>query len=261
MMGVLARLHLICTRVAVITASIYNSFVLHFKLEPSMESPMNEWETWIGKLENNLEIPQEVLWQDSMDVVDLNNQKAIDCLNRALERTDNTDDLGEEIEMDESRDISAALVYRPPSTHTTPIKPHTSSSSIVAKTESMAVVASRSEKQHVAPKPAKVQPSLDSTLVQTKDKSKEKLKHKHGEKMKEKQKDKSSSSNSLFALSGLRPSPKLKDKEWSKDKSSSRLRSTEGETKKRKKNTDVISDEIDDLFGLLTPDNKKHKGH
>lgn len=251
MMAVLSRLHLLCTRLAVIAGNVYNLLYKHFQCNENISTILNnQWTKWIGSLKSELEIPEEVVWQDIPKMEDSKNQQEIDALNRALERTKESDDLGEALQMDEddSNDIASNLIYRPPSTPSKPVKVFSSpekhgpaATSLDSKPKGVGNV-DRLPSSSLSPTP-----SHDPLKI--KEKSKDKLRDKHKVKSSEKVKEKKSSSSAVVSSKDHK-----KDKERTKEKSKDRE-----ESKKRKVQASTLDDEIDDLFGLLTPTNKKPK--
>jgi hypothetical protein len=255
MMAVLSRLHLLCIRFSVIIGSVYNSLSKHFSIDHSVKDLLkNDWELWTGELNNLLEIPEEVEWQDFVSETDSKNQEAIDSLNRDLERANDTDDLGEAIAMeaDDSPLISSSLLYNPTAS---PLKP--SSSILASKSAPIVPKAITTNSPSTNSRPMSIPSASKQSLSE---KHKEKLKEKHKDKkLKEKRKEKSSSSSSAHSPLAA-PSAHEKHKSHNKDKKRTQdLPPAREETKKRKSNSSQIEDEIDDLFGLLTPDTKKSK--
>ena len=270
MMAVFARLTILLSRAAYACATAYNSITQFCNTDPASLPTIAKWDFFVGPVDRELEVPDNVQWEDlakKMSVEENENQKEIDKLNLKLQQRaeEDEDDLGEELD--------EALIYKPvPSTKPVqPVLPSPKPVSVTPKpTIPPKVPEKKLESKHIA-----TSSQLDiKHKDKSKDKVKEKLKEKHVEKEKqkikvlEKPKVKVDEEDDDFGLLWQAPKAnqvskkKDKEKERHKDKASGPKNGNElDESKKRKKQVSAASDDIDDIFGLLTPKSKKSKHH
>jgi len=328
-MSIFARLYLICTRVAVICATLYNRIFESSQWNEVCEGGTcsEEWDRLTGTFQQSLVVPDEVTWPDTLlSTIKDGNQVEIDKLSREIENSkQNGDDLGEEVDVteleqeeDATRTISDHLVYKPstPSNHRkTPLStPQTTETKLPNRDTSIrasAAPSSPSSPKQNSGKPEQKRLTKEQPIAPHEEKGKEKLGHKHRhekehkhhhqhltkdlstknehrqqEVLKEMTKKEEGGSrrpssdevkktasraseckpsfdiDSLFSLH-----VKSDDSKMKKDKKKDKLREVEagsdGAMKKAKAkkrpSEDSPSDEIDDLFGLLSPIPKKHK--
>ena len=267
-MSVFSRLTLLLSRVAYFCATAYNSLIEFCHTDPQALPTIAQWDFLVGSIDRSLVVPDNVQWEDLSHKMTSSdkNQKELDKLNLELQRKndEDDDDLGEELD--------EVLIYKPVAASKPTPKP-------ISKPVHTPKPAAHAEPK-VSEKRSESKQSSDPALhseSKSKDKPKDKLKEKrsHIEPIKESKSGKEVEKTKLksfddddFELLWQAPkdtgSQKKKDKSSHKhkDKSSSRKDDKDGEdSKKRKKAIAAASDEIDDLFGLLTPTTKKSKHH
>lgn len=263
-MAVFSRLTLILSRAAYFCASAYNTISQFCNTDPESLPTIAQWDFFVGPTDRSLTPPDHVQWEDlshQMTVSDDDNRKELDKLNLQLQRKadEDDDDLGEELD--------EALIYKPaPSSSKPTSKPlPTPKPSPVAPPK---VTEKRIESKQSSS-------SAPQSEHKSKDRPKDKLKEKRSDvetkkdvksgKEAEKTKIKTFDDDDFELLwqapkdSGSQKK-KYKDKHKHKDKPSGHKDDKHSEeSKKRKKAVAAASDEIDDLFGLLTPNIKKSK--
>lgn len=261
LMAVFSRLTILISRAAHVCSSAYNAFTDFCDTDPEKLSEFAQWDVLVGRIERSLEIPDNVQWEalsKQMSIKDEENQKEIDKLNLQLQRKaeEDDDDLGEELD--------EALVYRP-SPAPIAAKPSTTKQEVVKK-PSAPPSKSYEKSENKASSASSTSTSREEKKERTSEKPKDKSLGKDKPKERLKEKPKSMSDDDEFELLWQAPKDsghqKKKDKESGKHKDKSSGHKSEkhsDESKKRKKQVAAASDEIDDLFGLLTPSSKKSK--